>query len=183
MKIIYENKTKYTKEAYNNFLKFHQKKYNLRYELFTIFIIILLIFCSVVNFMSNHSNIALIFIFIIIGFFLYRHINPIKKIKKEFRKIKNETEFTFDFYDKYFIVSGDKKDEKIRYWSIRRVYDNKDYIFLYKDKENAFVLKKDCFLIGDKNTFIKFIKRKTWYKIHINFDKFTKYFKFINKNR
>ena len=44
MKVLYKNKTKYTKETYAKYLQFHQNKFGTKYRFITILIIVLLFF-------------------------------------------------------------------------------------------------------------------------------------------
>lgn len=44
MKVLYKNKTKYTKETYAKYLQFHQNKFGTKYRFITILIIVLLCF-------------------------------------------------------------------------------------------------------------------------------------------
>jgi Ca2+/Na+ antiporter len=167
MKVLYKNTTKYTKEVYEKFLKFHQKKYGLKYKVVTLIVILLLIFCMGINFKYGNLLIGLLFLVGCIGFLIYRYYEPIKKITKERKsdKIKNEREFTFSFYEHYMKASGNKLNEKIKYWNLKKVFEDKDFFYLYLDEEHAFVLKKDGFSIGQYKDFLPFIKKKIIFKI------------------
>ena len=167
MKILFKNKTKYTKEAYENFLIFHQKKYGTKYKISTAIIIILVLFCSLMNIKYGNQGIGVILLIIAIGILFYRFYNPIKKIEKESNseKLQKEKEFTFSFYEHYMHVSGNGINAKVRYWKIRKAYEDKEYIYLYIDKEYAFLINKEGFSIGKCKDFIPFIKKKSLFKI------------------
>lgn len=167
MKVKFKNKTTYTKEAYKVFLNFHQRKFGLKYKVSTLIIIILLAFCAVVNFKYGNTGIGILFIIGVLGFLLYRFYHPIKKIEKESNseKINGDKEFVFSFYDHYMHILGNKLNRKIGYWNIKKAFEDKDYIYLYINDEDAFVLKKDGFTIGYSKDFIPFIKKKILFKI------------------
>lgn len=167
MKVKFKNKTKYTKEAYNVFLSFHQRKYGMKYKINTLIIIILFSFCVAVNFKFGNYGVGIIFSISVVCFLLYRFYNPINKIEKESNseKIKNEREFVFTFYDHYMHILGNKLNRKISYLYLKKSFEDKDYIYLYINKNDAFVLKKDGFIIGDSKDFMSFIKRKVLFKI------------------
>ena len=69
MKVLFKNKTKYSKEIYEEFLGFHQEKYGTRYYAYTALIAIALLFCIVLQIQSKHYWIALLTIFILAYFY------------------------------------------------------------------------------------------------------------------
>jgi len=166
MKILFENKTKYNKQVYNDFLKFHQAKYGTKYKIYTLLIIILLLFCSIINFKYSNYMVGFIYILALIIFFLYRFFNPVKKVSKELKseKIKKEIEFTFTFYNDYFCVSDGNKFEKNKYWKLYRIFEDSKFFYIYANKEYAFILEKSNFVVGNKKDFITFIKKKLLFK-------------------
>ncbi|MGN1302285.1 MAG: YcxB family protein, partial [Clostridia bacterium] len=106
-------------------------------------------------------------LFAILGAFcFYRFIYPNKQVEKELKtdKFKNEKEFTFTFYEKFFVISDKKKSEKIKYWKLYRVYETKEFFYLYIDNNHAFLLNKSTFIKGNTSNFLKFLKRKIWFK-------------------
>ena len=164
---LFENKTKYNKNIYDTFLKFHQNKYNTKYTINTLIITILLIFCMVVNFKCDNFALGVLFLISIILLFAYRIYNPIKTIKKErnSEKIRNEKEFIFIFYNRYFVICDGKKKEKVRYWNLYKAFEDTSLIYLYINKNYAFALDKQGFILGDYKDFMKFIKKKILFKI------------------
>lgn len=166
MKILFKNKTKYTKEIYEKYLQFHQNKFKNKYTFTTIVPILLLSFCIIINLQYSKYLTAFI-LFAILGIFcFYRLIYPNKQVEKELKtdKFKNEKEFTFKFYDKFFVISDKKISEKIKYWKLHRVYETEDFFYLYIDSNHAFLLDKSTFSKGNTSEFLKFLKRKTWFK-------------------
>ena len=79
MKILFKNKTKYTKDCYQQYLHFHQSKYGLRYQFTTIVVILMLSFCILMN--LNYKNyIALILLLPFLCTFIYHQFYHPKKI-------------------------------------------------------------------------------------------------------
>lgn len=167
MKILFKNKTKYTKEIYEKYLQFHQNKFKNKYTFTTIVTILLLSFCIIINLQYLKYSTAFILFAILGAFCFYRFIYPNKQVEKELKteKFKKEKEFTFTFYEKFFVISDKKKSEKIKYWKLYRVYETKEFFYLYIDKNHAFLLDKSTFIKGNTSKFLKFLKRKTWFKI------------------
>lgn len=165
--IIFENKTKYGIKIYNEFLKFHQEKYNWKYTISTFIIAIMLIFCIIINFKASNYLVGILFIVAFVGLFLYRIYNPIKIIKRERKseQIQKEKEFIFKFYKRYFVVSDKKTRNKITYWRLYKAFEDKDNFYLYINKNYAFVLEKKGFNIGNYQEFMPFIKKKILFKI------------------
>ena len=166
MEILFKNKTKYTKEIYKEFLEFHGEKYGTQYYLYTIAFIVAFIFCIVMQLKTANYLIALITTLILIGFILWRFYHPIKTIQKEVKskKIEEKQEFTFEFYEKYFSISGKDINIKLYYWQLKRVFDAKDNFYLYLDKTHAFLLNKLGFEIGTQEEFKRFISKKCLFR-------------------
>jgi len=166
MNILFKNTTKYTKQAYEKYLQFHQNKYGYNYQFITIVTILLLCFCIIMN-LKYTNYITTIILAIILGTFCYyRFFNPKKKVEKELKteKFKNEKEFTFTFYEKYFIVSDNKDSYKLRYWHLHKVFETDDFFYLYINKDHAFLLEKSTFSKGNISEFLDFLKKKIWYR-------------------
>ena len=71
MKPIFKNTTKYSKEIYMKFLEFHNQKYGLKYQIYTILFIILLIYCIIINIKYQNTLPAIIFT-IVLGLVIYQ---------------------------------------------------------------------------------------------------------------
>lgn len=166
MKMLFKNKTKYTKESYNEYLQFHQNKYGINYKFSTIVIILLLSFCMICNMKYSNFGTGFIILIAIILFSIHRFIYPIKKIRKELKteKFRKEKEFTFTFYEKFFIISDNKFSERIKYWRLYKIFETDKFFYLYINKDHAFLLNKSTFIQGDNTKFLQFIKKKIWYK-------------------
>lgn len=165
MKILFKNKTKYTKDCYQQYLHFHQSKYGLRYQFTTIVIILMLSFCILMN--LNYKNyIALILLLPFLCTFIYHQFyHPKKIITKELEsdKFEKEKTFTFKFYEKYFTITCDGIGEKLKYSNLHRVFETADYFYLYIDKTHSLLLDKSGFTVGNISKFLRFLKRKRWH--------------------
>lgn len=161
-KILFKNVTKYNSKIYNQFMEFHSKKYTFSTNSYTIIMTILLIYCIILN--IKQKNIPLIFLFItlLIGFLLLRIYIPMKKYEKTQKNITKlkETGITFSFYDWYFLL--DK--EPIYYFKLYRVFETKDYFYLYINSDSAMLVSKNGFKIGTAEEFSKFIQKKCLFK-------------------
>lgn len=167
MKILFKNKTKYTKQAYEKYLQFHQNKYGHNYQFVTIVTILLLCFCIITNFKYSNYITAFLLVITLTIFCFYRFLSPTKKVQKELKseKFEKEKEFTFAFYEKYFTISDKKFLDKIKYWQLHKVFETEDFFYLYINKDHAFLLDKSTFSNGDISEFLRFLKKKIWYKL------------------
>lgn len=164
MKPLFKNITKYTKKSYDEFLIFHKNKYGLRYIILTSIITALIIYCSISSFISKQYVLGLVFILLIIAFLEYRIYLPIYRYKNAFKK-KNEKDknvFTFSFYNNYFKIDN----EKIYYFSLHKIFETEDFFYLYITKENAALVNKKGFKIGNPDSFSEFIKKKCKFKYY-----------------
>ena len=88
MKMLFKNTTKYSKECYENFLIFHNKKFGISSNLYTLVIVLLITFCLVLQYKSGNIKLAFVFILALILFLLWRIFYPIKEVKDEFNSKK-----------------------------------------------------------------------------------------------
>lgn len=160
LEILFKNKTVYSKEAYDDFLKFHRKKFATTYKLYNIAVIALILFCIVCLVSYKYYNPAIIFCFILVGFVYWRFIKPILDVDKEYKsdKISNSDTFTFTFYEKFFTVESKKSISKNKYRYLYKVFETKKFFYLYIDKTHSFLLAKNSFIKGNSDNFREFIK-------------------------
>lgn len=164
LKILFKNVTKYNKEIYTDFLKFHQKVFGVKYSLYTAFVIGLLLILVAMQIRSHNMDLAIILCFVIVGFFLWRYLHPASEVSKEFNseKIQNEKEFTFTFYEKKIkIRENDMLDTYIiKYNELYKIYETKDFFYLYIDRTHSLLINTNNFIIGNPEDFSEFIKKK-----------------------
>lgn len=167
MNKLFENTTTYTRELYKEFVEFHNRKYNLKYNSYTLFVLILIVFCMVLQFYYNEILLGCIFILFLMVFLVWRVFHPIFFVKKEANsnKVKKQLTNTYSFYDNYMEIKNNTDCFSLKYYKIHKVFETDNYFYLYINKNYSFVLSKNTFSIGDPNNFYSFIKSKLWYKI------------------
>lgn len=149
LKILFKNKTKYTKQAYKEFVEIHNKTHNFTYTLYTVIVIALLLICLVLQ-VNNHTySLAITFCLIITCFILWRFFHPISVVSKQFNSstIQTEKEFTFNFYNKYFKIIDNNQFEIFKYYKIYKVYETDNFFYLYTDRTHSFLISKNNFLV------------------------------------
>ena len=162
LKILFKNRTKYTKEIYRKFVEFHNNKYNFQYTLFNIIIIALILFCIVLQISYKYYGVAILTCIVFTCFCLYRYFHPISVVTKELKgkTIQEEKSFTFKFYEKYFKVYDNLASNTVKYYKLRRAFETKNFFYLYLDKTHAFIINKENFSIGKPSDFSRFIGKK-----------------------
>ena len=158
MKPLFKNITNYNADNYNQFVQFHGKKFSFSYNAYNIIMLILLLYCIVLNIVEKNFLFILLFIALTTLLILYRIYWPMKKheqTKNKFEKNK-ETRFTFSFYRFYFTID----ERTFYYFKLYKVFETKDYFYLYIDDENAILVSKSGFEIGTVEDFTNFIKKK-----------------------
>ena len=162
MKPLFKNITKYNSNNYKEFTEFHTNKYSFSQNAYTIIMSILLIYCIFINIKNKDFLIILLFMGILVLFLGWRLYLPYKrseKIKKEYKDNK-ERGFIFSFYKHYFTLNN----KTIYYFKLYRVFETKDYFYLYIDEDNAALVSKKGFEIGTAEDFSNFIKKKCFLK-------------------
>lgn len=162
MEKLFENTTTYTPEIYHEFVKFHNKKYNFKYHLYTLAILICIIFCMVSQFLNNNIFMGILFVFVMVIFLLYRVYHPYFLTKKEASsdKVKKQLRNTYSFYDKYMEIKNSNDTIKLKYHKLYKIFETENYFYLYLNKTYSFVLDKNSFSVGSSEDFYKFMKRK-----------------------
>jgi len=163
-KLLFKNSTQYSKTIFDEFTQFHNKKFSLSYDVFTIFILILLVYCLIMAIINKIVLLIIIFALVIILFTSYRIFNPSFLYKKEQNKksITNEKIFRFYFYDKYFKIRDNLNYDIIPYFRLYKVFETENFFYLYFNKKYSFVVDKNGFTHGTADEFSKFIKNKMW---------------------
>lgn len=167
MNKLFENTTTYNSTEYRKFLEFHNKKYSFKYNLYTLFILFLLIFCMILQFMNSNINLGCLFLTVAICFLAYRIFRPYFFVKKESNsdKVKKQLTNTYSFYDKYMEIKNRNDFIKLKYYRLYKIFETDDSFYLYMNKDYSFVLSKNGFSIGKQEDFYKFIKKKLWFRI------------------
>lgn len=167
MEKLFENTTTYTTDVYKEFVEFHNKKYNFQYHLYTLFILFLIVFCMVSQFLYSNIYLGIFFIFALFAFLLWRIFHPSFFVKKEAKsdKIQKQLKNTYSFYNNYMEIKNNKGLIKLKYYKLYRIFETENYFYLYINKNYSFLLSKDGFTIGNSKEFYNFLRRKLWFKI------------------
>ncbi len=166
MEALFKNKTTFSQENYMKLVAFHQKKNNWKYWLYTATFSILLIICLAFQLIAKDYLFVFICLFILFGFLAYRFINPYHKTRKELSsdKVQNHMINYYFFYEKYFKIKNKLGTSKLKYYKLYKVYETKEYFYLYIAKDYAFILDKNGFEIGSTKQFSQFMKHKMRFK-------------------
>jgi len=162
MKPLFKNITIYNSKNYNQFIKFHGEKFNFSYNMYTLLMLVLILYCFILNIIQK--NILLVFLFLImfaltIVFRLYLPAKRYKETKKNFSKNKSNS-VTINFFKFYFKVGK----KVCPYLKLYKVFETQDYFYLYVDEENAVLVDKKGFKLGTVEDFTEFIKKKSLFK-------------------
>ncbi|MCI8470170.1 MAG: YcxB family protein [Clostridia bacterium] len=165
MKVLFKNKTTYTKATYDKFLAFHSKKYHFSYTAYTALVVAFILFGLVLQVKAHNFTLAIVLCCSLTAFVLWRFFRPISDVSKEYKseKIQKEKQFTFKFYHKFFTIEDEKEYSKMKYYQLYKVFETADFFYLYIDKTHALLLDKTKFKKNNPSEFLDFIKRKCWW--------------------
>lgn len=158
MKPLFKNITKYTAKNYKDFTEFHTNKYSFSQNAYTLIMSALLIYCVIINIKSKDILLFLAFSLILVAFLAWRIYLPNKRYQKLQKELnsKKETGFIFSFYKNYFTINK----KTIYYFKLFKVFETKDYFYLYIDEDTAALVSKKGFEIGTAEEFSNFIRKK-----------------------
>lgn len=162
MKPLFKNITIYNSKNYNQFIKFHGEKFNFSYNAYTLVMLALSLYCVILNIIQKNIILILLFLTIFALMIVFRIYLPGKRYQKTKKKFaeKKQTSITINFFKYYF-----KVEQKVyTYLKLYKVFETKDYFYLYLDEENAVLVSKDGFKIGTTKDFSEFIKKKCLFK-------------------
>ena len=160
MKLLFKNNTKYTKENYNAFLTFHKNKYGTRTLIKLGLIGLCLLYILLMNII--HLNWIAIAVFVATGLVVYllNRMATQQQSRSNQKVLKGEKVFSFYFYENYIKVKGGRKFNRLRYFELKRVFETKEYFYLYLDEYHSLILSKDGFEVGTAEGFSAFMKKK-----------------------
>lgn len=166
MKPLFKNTTQYNSEVYDEFLKFHAKKFHLTFTIYNIFVIAFLLFCIIYQISRHNLSIAVCICFLLVGFVLWRYLHPAKEVRDLYQSnvIQKEQKFTFAFYPKHLRISNMTQYQTVKYSKLYRIYETPTFFYLYIDRSHSYLLDKNKFLIGTPEEFKLFIKKKCHFK-------------------
>lgn len=99
---------------------------------------------------------------LLICFISYRILRPKMIVQQELTSDKLDGNNTniFSFYEKKFIIQNCKGKFEYRYFMLYKAFEAKDFFYLYATKENAFLVSKHAFSLGNAKDFGSFLKKK-----------------------
>lgn len=162
MKPLFKNVTIYNSKNYNQFVKFHGEKFNFSYNMQTLLILLLILYCTILNLMQGNIFLFILLVAIFVLTIVFRMYWPVKKYQKtnkNFYKAK-QTSVTINFYKHYFKI----EQNIYPYLKLYKVFETKDYFYLYIDEEKAALVSKNGFKLGSVTEFTEFIKKKCIFK-------------------
>ena len=162
MKLLFKNITIYNSKNYNQFIKFHGDKFNFSYNAYTMVMLVLMLYCIVLNIIQKNIFLFLLFVTMFALTILIRMYLPGKRYQKTKKKFaeKKQTSITIDFFKFYFKV----EQNIYPYLKLFKVFETKDYFYLYIDEETAILVNKNGFQLGNAEEFTNFIKKKCLFK-------------------
>ena len=170
MKLLFKNTTTYSKHIYDDFLKFHTKKFSFKYHLFSLVVSMLILFLIMLYVQNHYYGLAVIFCACLTSFILYRYFHPIEEVNKDYHsdKITKEQSFTFSFYNNYFKVFTKREYSVIYYRELYKIFETDTFFYLYLDNRHSLLLDKSGFKKGTPLTFRDFIKKKCPFKYKLD---------------
>ena len=162
MKPLFKNITIYNSKNYNQFVKFHGDKFNFSYNAYTLLMLGLMLYCTILSIIQKNLFLFLLFLSMFGLTILFRMFLPAKryqKTKKKFAKNK-QTSVSIDFFKFHFKTDGNIYP----YIKLYKVFETKDYFYLYLNEENAVLVSKTGFKLGTVADFTDFIKKKSLFK-------------------
>ena len=158
MKPLFKNTTIYNSKIYNEFMKFHDDKFGFSYNAYNIIMICLLLYCVIFSLINKEFMVFVLFLAMLIFLILFRIYIPLKRHQNEEKKYsKNkQSKVSFSFYNYYFKIGK----KFVYYYKLYKIFETKDYFYLYLDEQNAFLVSKTGFTVGTSEDFGDFIKKK-----------------------
>ena len=130
--------------------------------MYTLVMLVLMLYCVILNIIQKNILLFPLFVAMFILTIVFRMYLPAKryqKTKKKFAQSK-QTSVTINFYKFYF-----KIEQKVfQYMKLYKVFETKDYFYLYINEENAVLVSKNGFKLGTAEEFTEFIKKKCLFK-------------------
>lgn len=171
MNLEFKNITKCNKQIYYQFLEFHNKKYGKKENFYMVCMFLGLIYITVFNIIHKNFSFLLCITFILIIFLLINSVRyRYKVVKKELKspKVKNKEDLVYNFYEKYFEIIESNSSQKMKYYKLYKVHQDKNNFYFYIDKTHAFIIDKNGFIKGNIKEFKRFIARKCKIKFKKN---------------
>lgn len=167
MILKFRNITKSNKQIYNEFLEFHNKKYGKKENIRTVIMFLFILYIIIFNIANSNLKLIVFFILIILtSFFIYKLYYPQKVVERELKssKIKNKEDILYNFYDRYYEVIKNGRKQKMLYYKLYKIHQDKTNFYFYIDETHAFIISKNGFVKGNLKEFKNFISKKCRFK-------------------
>lgn len=160
--LLFENKTRYTKQEYEKFLKSYREEYQFKNNLFTGVMVVFWIFCMIFAFKTNDILLGIAIIIGLIIFAVYKILRSAKNVQKaeENEKLSGNFFSTYKFYNNYLNVENAEGKAKLYYYKLYSIVETKTNYYIYVSRNSAYIVSKMSFTKGNDKDFSKFIKRK-----------------------
>ena len=171
MKLKFKNITKCSKQIYYDFIDFHNKKYGKKESAKIIGMILAVAYIIIFNVVYNRLNFLLILSLIgVIALVVHQIIRKYKVTEKELKssRIKNQEEIIYNFYERYFEIINNKKTQKMKYYKLYKIHQDKTNFYFYIDETHAYIIDKRGFVKGSLTEFREFISKKCRFKYKKN---------------
>lgn len=169
---LYINKTKIDENVINKFYRF----YNFRIEKFDCYAFlvsgIILIAIGIIylikldrHFLGIVWNIIINTLFIMLGIIFVILALKSKKYNREktleiTKQDVTDLENKYYFYDDILIIVNEVGETETKYKYIEKIYESRNYYYIFTNQDNAYILDKCNFTKGDQYKFEKFIDTK-----------------------
>lgn len=158
---MFINSTDCTKEAIHKFAIYQAYIKNIRELIFGAFMCVAMLIAAFVTDTEWWMKLAAVGIG---GYYIYKIISASSTLEKVQRKVfgrgPSQTAH-YSFYPNAFRVSGIQAASVVPYFQITDVRRQGQYLYLYYGPENAYMIDQYGFVMGDFESFAKFIAEKT----------------------
>ena len=166
MEELFENKTKYSQEEYEKFLKSYEEEYATSENAYMLFNILFFGFCMILAFRNNEILLGIALLIGLLIYIWFKFIRTAKRNKKDRKSSKLSGNFinTYKFHKNQFSVDNPEGKAQIFYFKLYRVVETNTNYYIYISRDMAFIMSKDSFTKGNSLEFSQFIKKKMFTK-------------------
>ncbi len=159
-KLIYSARIEYSPENLRRLNNIINNTFRLRIKLIYLGMCISLFIAGAAVGLNNSTGIMLI----CAGCFLLPSIRTVdnSRVNEAIRKLNgNIVKVNYAFHDDVFICSNDKERNTFSYSSIIRLVEEREYLYMFPNKYQAYMIKLSSIEPSNENEFKAFISSKT----------------------
>lgn len=160
--LLFVNETVHDDNAIKTFANFHAYRHHILYPILTIVMgVVALYLAWAAGSSSNWWMIVLLFGCVIYSGYKTATAGTTitKSLIRVFSKMRSR-KAAYYFYEKDFRITGLQASNLHPYFQITRMYETKEYFYMYFGESNTYYIKKDGFTQGDVDGFRAFMKEK-----------------------